>query len=109
MEGPCALLALFAAVLGSAAPAALSKLPRKLFPFAALIVGTLSDPTPSIIFPAKIAHYDASPVLHVSAVIPDCELLYKRKNIEIVWQKILFFVLLVAERFHGNIVAVKQL
>jgi hypothetical protein len=46
VENPRAFLALFAAVLGTSAAAALSKLARVLFPPTALVVCTLSDASP---------------------------------------------------------------
>ena len=65
MEDPRALLAFLAAVLGAPATTALGELARVLLPAAALVVCTLSDPSTRVVFPAKVAHNNAGPVLHV--------------------------------------------
>jgi hypothetical protein len=65
VENPRALLALFAAVLGTSAAAALSKLARVLFPATTLVVRTLPDASTRVVLSAKVAHNHACPVLHV--------------------------------------------
>lgn len=84
MEYPCALLAFLAAVLGPPASSALGKLPRKLLPLPALIVGTLSDAASGIILPAKVPHHHSRPVLHVLAMMPDGKFLNQGEYVEIV-------------------------
>lgn len=75
VECPRTLLALLAAIFGSAASAALSKLPRELFPFTTLVISTLSNATSCVVFAAEVAHYNPRPVLHISAVIAHCKFL----------------------------------
>ncbi len=84
MECPRTFLTLFAAVLRSAAPAALSELSRELLPFTTLVVCALPNATPRIILAAEIAHHNPSPVLHIVAVISHRKLLNQRENVEIV-------------------------
>lgn len=110
VEGPRTLLALFAAVLGAAATAALSKLASVLFPFPALIVGALADTAPCLVFPAQVPHNDPCPVLHVCAVVSYGELLDQGEYVHIIRQKILFLVLvLVNRRLELHIIAVQEL
>jgi hypothetical protein len=92
MESPCTLLALFAAVFGSSASATLGKLTSVLFPFAALIVSTLADASTGVVLAAEISHNHTSPVLHISTVVTNCELLNKWEKVEIVVKQILFVV-----------------
>ena len=66
VAAPSALLTLFAAIFRPPASAAFRELPGVLFPLAALPVGALPDAASALVFPAEVAHYDASPVLHVS-------------------------------------------
>ena len=66
MTAPSAFLALLAAVFCPPATSTLRKLPSILFPFAALPIGTLSDAASALVFPAKIAHHNPGPVLHIS-------------------------------------------
>lgn len=84
MERPGTLLTLFAAVLCPAAPAALSKLPRKFFPFTTLVISALPNPAPCIILTAEVPHDDASPVLHICTVVSHSELLHQREDVEII-------------------------
>ena len=91
---PGALLTLLAAVLCSAAPAALSKLPREFFPFTTLVVSTLPDAAAGVVLPAEIAHYNSGPVLHIRAMVSYCEFLNQGEDVKIVWQKIFFLILL---------------
>jgi len=86
MEGPGALLALLAAILGAPAPTALGKLTCVLLPLPALIVGALPDAAAGIVFAAEIPHHHAGPVLHVGAVVPNGELLDEGEEIEVVGQ-----------------------
>ncbi|KAI6766240.1 hypothetical protein HG530_007310 [Fusarium avenaceum] len=92
MESPCTLLALFAAVFGSSASATLGKLTSVLFPLAALVVSTLADASTGIVLAAEISHDHTSPVLHISAVVTNCELLNEWKKVEVVVKQILFVV-----------------
>jgi hypothetical protein len=92
MESPCTLLALFAAVFGSSASATLGKLTSVLFPLTALVVGTLTDASTGVVLAAEISHDHASPVLHISAVVADCELLNEREKVEVVVEQILFVI-----------------
>lgn len=94
MERPGALLTLLAAILCPAAPTALSELPRKFFPFTALVISALPNPAPRIILTAEVPHNDASPVLHIGTMVPDSELLHQREYVEIVRKEILFLVFL---------------
>lgn len=66
VASPGSLLALFAAVLSPSTAATFRELTSVFFPLAALPEGTLSDPTTAVVFPAQVAHNDASPVLHVA-------------------------------------------
>lgn len=60
---PCPALTFFSTVLCLSAPSALCKLARHAFPLAAEHVGALSDPTPTLVLAACVAHNNASPVL----------------------------------------------
>ena len=62
VAAPSTFLALFGAVLCTAAAATFCELPCELFPFAALPVCALSDATTRVVFPAEVAHDYASPV-----------------------------------------------
>lgn len=62
VAAPSAFLALFRAVLGATAAAALCKLPCELFPLATLPVSALSNTTARVVFPAKVAHDHSCPV-----------------------------------------------
>lgn len=90
MENPGALLALFAAVFGPSAAAALSKLARELFPTTALVVCALPDASARVVFSAKVAHNDACLVLHVRGMVSHGELLDQGEDVEVVW-KLVFF------------------
>lgn len=85
MIDPSILLALFTAILRAAAPPTFGKLPRPLLPFAALVIRTLAYTATSIVFPAKVPHYNTSPMLHVLRMVPYGELLDEREDIEVVW------------------------
>ena len=63
-----------------------------LLPFTALIVSALADAATSIIFAAEVSHDNTSPVLHVSTVVPHCELLDEREEIEVIGKQILFVI-----------------
>lgn len=90
VERPRTLLAFLAAVLGASASAAFGELASVFFPLAALVVGTLADAASRVVLPAQVPHDDASPVLHVGAVMSDGELFDQGKDVEIVWKKELF-------------------
>jgi hypothetical protein len=92
VESPCALLALFAAVFGASASTTLGKLASVLFPFAALVVCTLADTSTCVILTAEISHNNAGPVLHISAVVADCELLDQWEEVEVVGEQVLLIV-----------------
>ncbi|KAI6755314.1 hypothetical protein HG531_004420 [Fusarium graminearum] len=92
MESPCTLLTLLTTVFGASTSAAFRELAGVLFPFTALVVGTLANTTTSVILAAEVSHDNASPVLHISTVIAHCELLDKREEVEIVGKQILFVV-----------------
>jgi hypothetical protein len=61
-------------------------LPCEFFPFPTLIVRALSYSTTAIIFSTQISHYNSSPILHILAVVANCEFLNEREDIEVVWQ-----------------------
>src|ERR1700760_1094224 len=84
MVQPSALLALFAAILGSPATSALGKLSCELFPLAALVVRALSDTSAGVVFAAEISHDYSGPVLHVRRVMANRKLLDQGENVEIV-------------------------
>lgn len=65
VAAPGAFLALFGAVLGAAAAAALCELARVLLPLAALPVCALADAAARVVLAAEVAHDDAGPVGHV--------------------------------------------
>lgn len=109
MERPGTLLTLFAAVLCSAAPTALSKLPCEFLPFPALVVGTLSNATTGIVLAAQVTHNNSGPVLHIRAVVSNSELLYERENVEIIRKKVLLFELLILGILGRNDVTIEQL
>lgn len=90
VKGPGTLLAILAAVLGPPAPTALGKLAGELLPLPALVVGALPDAATRIVFPTEVPHDDTGPVLHVLAVMPHCELLHEREEVEVVRKKVFF-------------------
>jgi hypothetical protein len=92
VESPSTLLALFAAVLGPPASAALGKLTGVLFPLATLVVCTLADASTSVVLAAEVSHNNTSPVLHISAVVANCELLNKWEEVKVVGEQILLIV-----------------
>ncbi len=92
VEHPGTLLALFAAVFRPPAPPAFGKLASELLPLPTLVVRTLPYPVSAVVLAAEIPHHDASPVLHVLAVMPDRELLNKREDVEVIWEEVFFFV-----------------
>jgi hypothetical protein len=61
-------------------------------PFATLVICTLPYAASVVVFAAKIAHDNASPVLHVLAMMSDGKLLYQWEDVVIVWEKIFFFL-----------------
>jgi len=91
MEDPGTLLAFLAAVLGPPASPTFGKLSCKLLPFPTLVVCALSYSTPAIILAAQIPHHNSSPILHILAVVSNCEFLDERENVEIVWKQVFFF------------------
>lgn len=92
VESPSTLLALFAAVFSASASTTLGELASVLFPFAALVVCTLADASTCVILAAEISHNNAGPVLHISAVVADCELLDQWEEVEVVGEQILLVV-----------------
>lgn len=94
VESPCAFLAFLTAVFGTPATAALRKLPCVLFPFAALVVGTLTDASPGVVLSAQVSHNHTGPVLHVCAVVPDCELLHEGEYVLVVGEEVFLFALI---------------
>ena len=79
MEDPGALLAFLAAVFRPSAPPAFGKLSGELLPFPTLVVCTLSNPAAAVVLAAQIPHHNSCPVLHILAVMSDCEFLDERK------------------------------
>lgn len=95
MERPCALLALFAAILSTPASPALGELAGVLFPFAALVVCALPDTASCIIFAAEVSHNHAGPVLHICRVVSGGEPLDQGEDVEVVREQKLFLTLIV--------------
>lgn len=83
---PRGFLAVFAAVLGTAATAALCELALELLPFATLVVGALANPSTRLVLAAEVPHYHAGPVLHVLGVVSHGELLNEREDVHIIWK-----------------------
>lgn len=92
VEDPGALLAFLAAVFRPSASPAFGKLSCELLPFPTLVVCTLSNPASTVVLAAQISHHNSCPVLHILAVVSDCEFLDKREDIEIIWEEIFFFL-----------------
>ena len=90
MENPSTFLAFFTAVLCPSAAAALGKLTGVFFPSAALVVCTLPDTAPRVVFPTQVAHNNACPVLHVGCVVSDGELLNEGEDVEVIWEFVFF-------------------
>lgn len=65
MVHPRGFLAVFAAVLGTAATTALGELALEFLPFAALVVCALADAAARFVLAAEVPHHHAGPVLHV--------------------------------------------
>lgn len=84
-----------AAIFGPTTTSAFRKLTRKLLPLAALIVGTLANPTPSIVLATQVAHHYTRPVLHILGVTAHCKLLNQRENIVVVRLKELFVLIFI--------------
>lgn len=81
---PGVLLAIFTTILGSTAAPTFRKLPCKLLPFAALVVGTLPYTTSIVVLATEVSHYYASPMLHVLRMMPHCKLFHQGEDIEVV-------------------------
>lgn len=90
---PGGFLAIFAAVLGATATPTLGELTLELFPLATLVVGALADATSRLILTAEVSHDHACPVLHVFGVMPNSKLLHQGKDVEIVGNQVLVFLL----------------
>jgi len=90
---PRTLLTLLAAIFRTTATATFGELSRVFLPFATFVIGTLSDASLGVVFPAQIPHDNACPVLHVLGVVPDGEFLYQREDVEVVWLEVLFILL----------------
>ena len=75
-------LALLAAVLGLAAPAALGELPWFGLPFATTRVRALSNALPCIVLATSISHDDARPILNFQRMHgPMSEFFDNRKDV----------------------------
>lgn len=92
VERPSTFLALLAAILGTATSTALGKLAGVLLPLAALVVSALSDAPSGVVLAAEVPHHNTGPILHVGAVVPDCELFNERKEVELVGQQVLLVI-----------------
>jgi len=62
---PCRTLALLPAIFGFSAPSALGKFTRISFPAATKHVRTLTNTSPTIVFPTSIPHDDTRPILNL--------------------------------------------
>lgn len=100
---PRGLLAILAAVLGTAATTTLGKLSLEFLPFAALVVRTLADATARLVLAAEIPHHHTCPVLHVLRVVTDSELLNQGKDVHIIWKKVFILLWLLDRRGAGVI------
>lgn len=108
VESPSTLLALFAAVLGPPASAALGKLTGVLLPLATLVICTLADPSTSVVLAAEVSHNNAGPVLHISAVVANCELLNKREEVEVVGEQVLLVVSILVVHLRNFLFAIEH-
>jgi len=113
MVDPCLGLAFLAAVFRPPAPSAFCKLARKLFPLAALKVGTLPDPASLFVLPTRVAHDGTRPVLHLVRMMARGKLFDEGKDVYIVRDVFLGLerlrAVLVAHREGGNKVGVLEI
>ena len=80
-----------------------------LFPLSALVISTLTNASPCVVLPAQVPHNNPGPVLHVSAVVPDRELLDQREDVKVIREEVFLFVLVIDGRVNDNIFAIKKL
>jgi hypothetical protein len=91
VEDPRTLLAFLAAVFRPPASSAFGKLSCELLPFPTLIVCTLSNPASTVVLAAQIPHHNSCPVLHILAMVSNCEFLDERENVEVIWEEVFLF------------------
>src|SRR5438034_11199553 len=92
MIHPRIFLAILTAIFRPTTPTTFGKLPLKLLPLSTFEVCTLPNTTTRVVFPAKVSHHHASPVLHILRVVSHSELLDQRKNVKVVRQKVFFLL-----------------
>ena len=62
MESPGTLLALLAAIFGTATAAAFGELTCELFPLTAFVIRTLANTASGLVLTTEVPHHHASPV-----------------------------------------------
>lgn len=80
-----------------------------LFPLSTLVIGTLTNASPCVVLPAQVPHNNPGPVLHISAVVPNCELLDQREDVKIVRKKVLLLVLVINGRIDDDVFTIEKL